>query len=61
MKAKTTDLPKEKLILEELSKQNHKNIIRILDHFTEKNEIYLVFDLCQVSFICLKAFYVLRF
>ncbi len=54
MKAKTKDLPKEKLILEELSKQNHKNIIRILDHFTEKCEIsdsiFLVFEKFQVKF-----------
>ena len=56
MKAKTTDLPKEKLILEELSKQNHKNIIRILDHFTERNEIYLVLDLFQVKFYLSESF-----
>ena len=54
MKAKTTDLLVLKLVLEELSKQNHKNIIRILDHFVERSEIlnsiYLVFEKFQVKF-----------
>ena len=43
------NLPKEKTILDELGKEMHNHIIVMLDHFTIKNEIYLVFEMYQVS------------